>query len=318
MARKDILKGLLEDPPEEQNPEEAGERAPSPAPPRRTGGAIGAVSRSIAELRSQSVQDIDPRMIDGGGLPDRLDRDDPELESLVQSIDEYGQQVPVLVRVNPNDPDRYQVVYGRRRVAALKRLGKPVKALVRHLDDRALVLAQGQENTARKELTFIEKANFARQMRDAGYDRKVICDALSTDKTLLSRMLQVVDAIPMELVQAIGAAPSFGRNRWLALARGLEGRDMVEAAQGETSDARFAAVMAALKTPPPRSPAPTPIAGAGGKQIGDMRRNNGKLTVTLDARAANGFDAWLAENIERIHRDWAAGRGDTGDDSPET
>lgn len=186
-------------------------------------------------------------------------RDDPDLDKLMESLKEYGQQVPVLLRVNPNDPERYQVVYGRRRVAAMKRLGLPVKALIRDLDDRALVIAQGQENTARKDLTFIEKANFARQMRDAGYDRKTICDALSIDKTVISRMLQVVDAVPEALIKAIGSAPSFGRDRWLALANALDGRDMVAEAKGETSDARFAAVMAALRTPRPPSPAPRPV-----------------------------------------------------------
>lgn len=239
-------------------------------------------------------------------------RDDPDLDKLMESLKEYGQQVPVLLRVNPNDPERYQVVYGRRRVAAMKRLGLPVKALIRDLDDRALVIAQGQENTARKDLTFIEKANFARQMRDAGYDRKTICDALSIDKTVISRMLQVVDAVPEALIKAIGSAPSFGRDRWLALANALDGRDMVAEAKGETSDARFAAVMAALRTPRPPSPAPRPVKDDKGQPIGQVARRGQKLTVTLDARKAGGFDDWLAENIETLHRDWLKSRGSQG------
>ena len=135
-----------------------------------------------------------------------------------RSIAEYGQQVPVLVRPHPKIEGRFQIVYGRRRVLALRDLGQPVKALIRDLDDHELVLAQGQENTARRDLSFIEKCNFARQMVAAGYKRQIICDALSIDKTLISRMLSVADRIPLDVVEAIGAAPSIGRDRWLALA----------------------------------------------------------------------------------------------------
>ena len=246
-------------------------------------------------------------MIDHGGLSDRLDADG-DLEALAASIREYGQQVPVLVRPNPNDAERYQVVYGRRRVAALKLLGRPVRALVRMLDDRELVIAQGQENTARRDLTFIEKANFARQMVAAGYGRKVICDALHMDKTLISRMLSVAERVPVALIEAIGSAPGVGRDRWLALAERVEAAtaDPVALAVGDTSDARFDAVLRALARP--RAPAPKPQAetlrDASGNELATARRQNGRVVVAIKSEHANGFDDWLVANLARIHRDW--------------
>jgi ParB family chromosome partitioning protein len=36
--------------------------------------------------------------------------------------------------------------------------------MIRQLDDHALVMAQGQENTARQGLSFIEKASFTAQL----------------------------------------------------------------------------------------------------------------------------------------------------------
>ena len=132
-------------------------------------------------------------MIDNAGLDDRLDEDPQGTEGLMASIREYGQQVPVLLRQSSRSEGRYDVVFGRRRVAAMRRLGMPVKAMARSLNDRKLVVAQGQENSARKDLSFIEKANFARQMVAAGYDRKLVCDALSIDKTVISRMLSVIE-----------------------------------------------------------------------------------------------------------------------------
>ncbi len=306
MARKDLMKGLMEEP----TPSPTTEARVDAAKPRYSKGAIGAVSRSIEDLKKRSILDVDARMIDAAGLTDRLDAEDPELAMLVSSIETYGQQVPVLLRVNPNDPERYEVVYGRRRVAALKSLGLPVKALIRDLDDKALILAQGQENTARKDLTFIEKANFARQMRDAGYDRKVIGDALAMDKTLISRLLSVADRVPLSLIEAIGSAPNIGRDRWIALADKLDDRDAAEFAVGDTSDARFNAVIAAL-TPARKAPQPAikTTTKLSTTEV-DVTRTAAKTTLSIATKTAQGFDDWLVENLADIHQRWINERGE--------
>jgi ParB family chromosome partitioning protein len=307
MARKDVLIGLLATP------------APSTAagPPRAQKGAIGAVSRSIADLKARAVIELDPDLIEAGGLQDRLESDAVDDSALARSIGEYGQQVPVLVRPHPDQDGRYQIVYGRRRVLAMRALGQPVKALVRDLDDRALVLAQGQENTARRDLSFIEKVNFARQLQDAGYDRKVICDALSVDKTLASRMLSVAGRLPSALIEAIGAAPSVGRDRWLALADLIEaGGDGVAAAVGESSDARFQAVWHHLTAKPARAAPPLPreaprvVLAEGGAPLAEA--SLGATTMTLKLRLAQtaGFEDWLLDNLPALLRDWQNGKPD--------
>jgi ParB family chromosome partitioning protein len=108
-----------------------------------TKGAVGAVGRSIADLKARSILEIDPFEIDAGGVRDRLEHDDEDHARLMESLREYGQQVPVLVRPHPDKEDRYQIVYGRRRVLAMRDLGLPVKALVRDLDDRPPVPSSG-------------------------------------------------------------------------------------------------------------------------------------------------------------------------------
>ena len=314
MARKDVLIGLLATP-----------TASAAAPPRAQKGAIGAVSRSIADLKARSVIELDPDLIEAGGLQDRLESDAVDDSALARSIGEYGQQVPVLVRPHPDHDGRYQIDYGRRRVLAMRALGQPVKALVRDLDDRALVLAQGQENTARRDLSFIETVNFARQLQDAGYDRKVICDALSVDKTLASRMLSVAGRLSPALIEAIGAAPSVGRDRWLALADLVEaGGDAVTAAVGDTSDARFQAVWdhltakldatkpeaGALPRPAPHVP-PRVVLADGGAPLAEATL--GATTMTLKLRLAQtaGFEDWLLDNLPALLRDWQNGKPPT-------
>lgn len=296
MARKDLLKGLMETP---------GRADPAPLP-RYNRGAIGAVSKSINDLRSRAIIDVHPDMIDDAGINDRLADHDAELDSLIDSIRDYGQQVPVLLRHSPTYEGRYDIVFGRRRVAALKALNQPVKAMLRDLSDRDLVVAQGQENSARKDLSFIEKASFAAQMVAMGFDRKVICDALSIDKTVISRMLAVTDALPETLIRAIGAAPSAGRDRWLALARLVENTPapaLIAAAKGSDSDARFAAVLAALQPPKAAPLTPRPLTSGDGAPLGKSRKAKGKVVIELSGEG-RAFADWLVDHITQLHRDW--------------
>lgn len=336
MARKDLLKNLMDSPPgkSQREEEEAQGRVPSPAPPSRlraSKGAVGAVGRSIADLKSRAILEIDPHEIEAGGVRDRLEHDDEDHARLMDSLREYGQQVPVLVRPHPEKEGRYQIVYGRRRVLALRDLGLPVKALVRDLDDRSLVLAQGQENTARRDLSFVEKANFARQMNEAGYDRKIICDALSIDKTVISRMLQIVDRVPLAVIEEIGAAPSVGRDRWSFFADLWnrhppdpdDAAEVLATSHAETSDLRFDALLEWLKTRQGKfaSPRRSPEAGAtggrsrqvlrghDGQRLAEVGRNKGTVTLKLKSKDLGGFDEWLAENLAEIHRDWLSRSG---------
>lgn len=322
MARKDLLKGLMDDAHVDDKslstspaPDAGG--SDIPARPRYQKGAIGAVSQSIADLKSRSLIEIDPNEIDAGGLIDRLGEDPSDREALVASIRDYGQQVPVLLRRDPNQPNRYQIVYGRRRVEALRALSRPVKAMIRELSDHDLVVAQGQENSARRDLTFIEKANFARQMRDTGFERKVICDALHIDKTVISRMLSVADALPLSLITAIGSAPSAGRDRWRMLAdRFLAGSKSTAKLAGLLtdqpqlgSDQRFELILSHLSNATPKpTPRETVLSDANNKPIAHAKQNGRKTVLTFDARESDGFEDWLIENFHRIHRDWTTSR----------
>jgi ParB family chromosome partitioning protein len=313
MARKNLLKGLLA----ETATDDKETATASLQRPHYKKGAIGAVGQSIADLKSRSINDVDTDLIDAGGMQDRLEQDDAAHRALVESIRVYGQQVPVLLRPHPHEEGRFEVVYGRRRVLATRDLGQKVKAMVRDLDDREAVVAQGQENTARRDLSFIEKANFARQMRSAGYERRIICDALHIDKTIISRMFSIIDRVPVVVIEAIGTAPSIGRDRWLELADMIEttGKaaealpSFFEQERPSTSDKRFEAFYAWMK----RSKAAASVAqrpealelfASDGRAIGRAKRGRSKVVLTFESKAAGGFDDWLVSNLGEIHRTW--------------
>ncbi len=305
MARK----GILSTGPDTPAP------APRPKPAKAPRGAVGALQSSLTKLQEGAVQEIDATLIEDAGFEDRLGIDPTAQKQLQESLSTYGQQVPVLLRPHAKKPGRYEIVYGRRRLAALKALGLPVKAMVRQLDDHALVMAQGQENTARQDLSFIEKASFAAQLKTAGYDRQTIADALSIDLPMLSRMLKVGEGFDLPFLKQIGSAPGIGRDRWIALAKLFEdpaarSRATRHAATPEfmrlDSDGRFDAIFARAaskdRTKPKAASAPKPrtLRSADGIALADIRKTTKGVTVNVSAKTAEGFDDWLDQHAETL------------------
>lgn len=83
------------------------------------------------------------------------------------------------------------------------------------------MLAQGQENNLRKDPSFIQKAIFAGDLEEAGYEARIIQDALNVNRSHTSHMRKVREASPREVIERIGAAPSIGWKRWYELASRL-------------------------------------------------------------------------------------------------
>ena len=311
MARKGILSS------ETKAPVPPQER-PTPKPSTAPRGAVGALQSSLTRLQENAVQDLDASLIDMAGVEDRLGVDDESQRKLEESLRTYGQQVPVLVRPHPSQAGRFEIVYGRRRLKALKAIGVPVKAMVRHLDDHALVMAQGQENTARQDLSFVEKASFAAQLDASGHDRQTIADALTIDLPMVSRMLKVGNAFDLPFLRKIGSAPSIGRDRWLTLAKLVQDPDAKSRAQEATtvdtfsdltSDERFESIFkAANNKPTPKPPAPAAteartLRNQDGKALAEVRRTPRGVSLNISARTAGGFDKWLDTHAEELMRE---------------
>jgi ParB family transcriptional regulator, chromosome partitioning protein len=228
MGRKNLLEHLISPPDTQPRPPTAVRR---PIP--RGVGLVGAMSESVesmvADLREaqQKIQagdlivEIPTDLIDPSFITDRIGEDD-DMDAFVASIRDQGQRTPILLRPHPDDPGRYQIAFGHRRYRALQKLGRPVKAMVKQLTDDELVVAQGQENQSRLDLSYIERALFAARLESRRFQRDVICLALSIDKTEVSRMINVATALPSELIEAIGSAPKTGRRKWMELAKAVE------------------------------------------------------------------------------------------------
>jgi ParB family chromosome partitioning protein len=330
MGRKNLLSDLMGEPQPKPAPElqpEQGRAAPPPAGLAGRG-VVGAMGRSLERLSAESdaakalaeryangeaVLDVDPSLIDSSIVPDRMPGTDTDHISLVKSLAENGQLVPVLLRPHPSEPARFQTAYGHRRVKALTELGKPVRAVVRKMSDDELVVAQGKENGERKDLSFIERAAYATALEDRGFKRDTIGSALSVDKTELSRLISVARSIPRSLIEAIGPAPKAGRGRWMELEGLVKGRDAVaelaELVSGQSfkskdSDARFAAVCAAL-TPKTTKLRPTTWTSSDGKAVAAIDRRAEKVTVAVNEKTAPGFGEFVVGRLAQLYEEYA-------------
>ncbi|WP_299820461.1 plasmid partitioning protein RepB [uncultured Jannaschia sp.] len=200
--------------------------APLPAPDATAPGTMAASNRALRSARDavdgHRVWDLDPAAIDDDRIADRLEPED--VADLRDAIEANGQVVPILVRRHPGATDRYLLVYGRRRLEAIRSSEKvdKVRALVANLDDRAAVQAQVSENMARRDLSFIEKALFARELVRSGFGTQTeVAEVLTVAKSAISMALTILEMVGTELAQAIGPAHGVGRPRWEALGRAL-------------------------------------------------------------------------------------------------
>ena len=326
MSRKDAINNLFLKRPD---------AVPAPKPPlqkdgeRVRTGAISAMGASLQELADnakqatilrQQIADgeiwLETNKIVGSRIADRIPTlVDPKFDELVESIRENSQQVPILVRPHPDTPGMFEIAYGRRRMRAADLLQRPVLAIIRDLADRELIIAQGRENSERTDLSFIEKAFFAKNLEDDGCDRATIVAALAADKADISRYITVARRVPEGIVRRIGPAPKMGRSRWLALADLLEVQSASAVAEQvledtsiekADSDTRFQAVLRALQSKTRKRSAnraqvwKTPQ----GKGAARIETRGGKTSLVFEEKIVPAFATFVSARLDSLYHEF--------------
>jgi len=289
-------------------------------------GTMSGVKSTLRDLSSNAVKELDPELVDDAGPKDRLAITDADVAELAASIRQHGQQVPIMVRPVPDAPGRYRIVYGRRRLRALKLLGIPAKALVRTLTDEQAILAQGQENSVRLDPSFVEKAIFVNELSSSGYDPSVILDALAIDKPMLSRMTKVARAVSEDVIRFVGPAHGIGRRRWEELAdlarnASVDLDKLVTTLPEDShllpSDDRFSLLYgAASKQAAPSSEPPVPpaisISDRDGTRIAELKSSTRAVTIRITRADNEDFADWVqanaAQEIQRLYEAWKAAK----------
>lgn len=118
-----------------------------------------------------------------------------DLEELTASIGENGLLQPIVVRPAPEDATgSWELVAGERRWRAVMRLGwKRVPAIVRELDDRALLVLALVENIQRASLSALEEAAGYKQLADEfDLSQRQIAEAVGRNRSTVANTLRLL------------------------------------------------------------------------------------------------------------------------------
>ena len=309
MARKDIFINTIREASREADPK-AEDRAPALSEPgpqsRRKSPNVKIFQETFEDQLSRTLQDVDTSLINSSELRDRLDMGH-ELDELVESIQENGQKVPVLLRRVPDG--RFEVIYGRRRILACKSLGRPVRAMISDLDDEEALIAQGLENSARLDNSFIERCLFVNSILSADYDIEIVRKALGINRDEIMRLNRIVMSIPIEIIQAIGPAHKVGRRPWTQIARIFDEEKLPDIAtlvnlvpDHPDSDIRFRDFginLNKLITPAKEVPDQDP------EQRFNVSRKRNALKIEAQKDVPVEFLIHLQEKLDALYEEWA-------------
>ncbi len=342
MARKNVLSNLMSPASETLTPVNPVNDEPRQHLTYKGIGALGAVTRSIDALAAKAdaakeieakltagevVIELEADQIEESFISDRLVHSDEQFRELVEAMRVRGQDSPILVRPHPTKDGVYQIAFGHRRAKAARLLGRPVRAVVKALTDRDHVIAQGQENSARADLSFLERATFAGELEARGFDRETIMAALSADKTTVSKMLSVVNRIPKAVRAGIGPALAIGRDRWHELATRFDepanedsaveflARERVKARAPEDRFNLVSSHLARREAPGAAAgkPAPAEWVRKDGPVRASIKSTGRQYTIALKSDDATAFGAYITENLDRLYEAFRENARKSGD-----
>lgn len=281
--------------------------------------SLRSMSDVLSQVSAQSAQEVDVSDIADSEIADRFDVAEG-LDDLIESIRVSGQQLPALLRYRRGAGPRYEVVYGRRRIAACRALGIKVKAYIKEMDQREALVSQALENSARLERSFIEQAIFAAKLEDQGFSRAEIGDVLAVDKGTLSKLIGVARDVPTDVIYKIGAAHDAGRRPWLELRRliKLENAPSADAIlslvpdEGSAAEKLSAVVDRMQKSETlnqesqrtaPKQPSPAPLARLHDKPLA-FKAKGQRLLIEVTEKSDRSFIAFVEQRLGKLYEEW--------------
>lgn len=309
---------------------------PIPRRPSKSSPVVGSATKALSELAADTVIQLDPKKLHPSPYRDRMDEDEEALQSLADlrsTIEDEGQKIPVLARPHPEIPGEFQLAYGHRRWRAILDLVKSsptpekvfIRAHVRDLSDAELIREQSLENGVRENLSWIEKALWAVQLKQAGIKQRDMAPVLGTSEADVSRYFKITDSLPPHIVMKIGRAKDAGRPKWMRL---LDLYDKSTASKQRIEDfvgsEEFGSLAPANRLDAVIKIASSSRAGKGAKSSVDLNEysvNGSKICSAETSRAGkvlkipakeSEFANWLENQIEDLYHQFEMNRKGEG------
>ena len=152
----------------------------------------GAMAPGSGEARPPNA--IPVELMRPSSFQPRRHFDDEAFMALVESVKEKGILQPLLVRRDPRDDRRYEIVAGERRWRAAQQARlHEVPVVVRELSDRDTLEVALVENLQREDLTPLEEAGaYRRLMEEFGHTQEALAKAVGKSRSHVANMMRLL------------------------------------------------------------------------------------------------------------------------------
>jgi ParB family chromosome partitioning protein len=248
-----------------------------------------------APVTGDSIRHLSTSRIAPNPFQPRREFAPEQLHELEESIRQNGLLQPIVVRAATSatpEGAEWELVAGERRWRAVRRLGwTEVPAVVKELDDRAMLIVAIVENVQRAELSPLEEAQGYRQLIDEfNFTQAEVAESVGRERSTVANLLRLLQ-LPASVQRMIGEGLlSMGHARAIL---GLEDERAMADLARETAD-RGLSVRAVEERVRARRAAPASTAGSpSAPAIGAS-----PATAAASPRAAGGMDDPHLRSIE--------------------
>ena len=135
------------------------------------------------------------------------ERNSRVFEQIVGNIQSIGLKKPIIVTPRSgSDGERYLLICGEGRFKAFKTIGqREIPAMVTEVDDESAFIMSLTENIARRKFSPLELLAGIEQLRDRGYDKKIIAEKTGLSQEYVHGVLYLLKNGEERLLTAVGS-----------------------------------------------------------------------------------------------------------------
>ncbi|OIP58361.1 MAG: hypothetical protein AUK54_00030, partial [Helicobacteraceae bacterium CG2_30_36_10] len=125
------------------------------------------------------------------------------IKGLAESISQNGLLQPIIISPIDNNPNKFHIVAGHRRVEATKLLDEEIiNAIIVNMSNEELRINSLVENIQREDLTALEEAFAIKNLVDSGLKQIDLVEKLGKSKSIISQFIKI-SSLDAELINYI-------------------------------------------------------------------------------------------------------------------
>jgi len=267
---------------------------------------VAANAEGLVTVPGAHLRHLDPDDIVPNALQPRTNFDPEDLAELVHSVREFGVLQPIVVRPHPDQPGKYELVMGERRLRATKAAGLDViPAVVKDTADEAMLRDALLENLHRSQLNPLEEASAYQQLlADFGITQEELASRIGRSRPQISNTLRLLKLPePVQLRVAAGVLSAGHARAILSTGDPESMQRLADKIVNEELSVRAAEAIASEEPKPSR---PKPAAGKRQDFLDDLAtrlgdRLNTRVKIALGARKGQiSIDFATVQDLRRI------------------